>query len=253
MNTLRRLVPLAFTAALGLGAAANAAGTVQLTHPPKLTSGDAALPKIAAPVTPATAKINAALARIDARWIKASRDCLGHAKPQDAEMTRSVETPMLGPRYLTIVAHDSASCAEAAYPQAWTLALVYDLDTGRPVNWEKLLGTLVDSAVIDSAGDGTPIGVITSNTLHDLYVKAVAPRQDPGMRVQCANILEDETMQFQVWPDAAKGGLVLQPSSLPHAVAACGDAAVIPLAKLRRLGVDAGLLDAIAAGGPAAR
>jgi hypothetical protein len=169
-------------------------------------------------------------------------------------MNRAVATPMLGPRYLSIVAHDDASCENAAHPDAWTLALTYDLDTGSPVTWGRLLGRkLIEASAIDTVGDGTTIGVVSSATLHDLYVKAVAGDQDPATRAQCAEVLEDETMQFQLWLDAARGGLVVSPSSLPHAVAACGGDAVIPVSTLRRLGADPALLAALEAARKAGR
>ena len=243
----RHVLGLALAAA-ALAGSARAAPVVQLTQPPRHSAGAASLPRIASPATPATAKINAGLARIDARWVRAARECLGHAKPADAEMNRTVAAPMLGPRYLSIVAHDNAACENAAHPDAWVLALTYDLDTGSPVTWGRLLGPkLVEASAIDTAGDGSTVGVVSSGALHDLYVKAESGDQDPATRAQCADVLEDETMQFQLWLDAAKGGLVVSPSSLPHAVAACGGDAVIPVATLRRLGADPALLAALEA------
>lgn len=49
-----------------------------------------------------------------------------------------------------------------------------------------------------------------------------------------------------LWPDAKRGGLVVQPSRLPHAFAACGVPVVIGIDTLRREGVHPAFLDAIA-------
>lgn len=50
---------------------------------------------------------------------------------------------------------------------------------------------------------------------------------------------------FALWPDARQGGLVAQPSRLPHAMAACGVPALLSVAALRSQGVQPALLDAI--------
>ena len=111
------------------------------------------------------------------------------------------------------------------------------------MNWERLLPkTLAGTASLDEAGDGTPLGVVASPALTALYLKLEKPDAD------CAETLQDTDLHFMLWPDAANDGVTMAPSGLPHAFAACGEDATIPLATLRTLGVEPALLDAIAAG-----
>ena len=50
-----------------------------------------------------------------------------------------------------------------------------------------------------------------------------------------------------LWPDARCGGLMVRPSNLMHAAAACGVPALIGLDTLRAQGVQPALLQAIGA------
>ncbi len=221
--------------ALLLATGALAAEPVRLARP----AGASAFPRIAAPQNAATAKINAALARLDRRWAGFARECGAGGK--DNEASRRVEVTMAGPRFLSLVARDDESCG-GAHPDTDTLALVYDLDMGRPVDWKALLGPkLVTDTSTDTVIDGTTIGMIGSKALQGLYLRQGKRDKD------CADVLADPGLHFVAWLDGKRHGLVIEPV-LPHVVAACGDDATIPVADLRRLGADPILSSALAGG-----
>jgi hypothetical protein len=224
---------LAAAAALALAAAAPA---IRLSTP-----GKGELPRILAPSTAATSRINGALAVLDRRWAAYARDC--RAGGRDNEATRAVEVAMAGPQFLSVVAHDDESCG-GAHPDTSRTALVYDLDTGRPVDWRRLLGPrLVASTSTDSVIDGTRIGMVSSPELQALYLKAARPSKD------CEDVVSDPDLSFQVWLDAKKASVVIEPQ-LPHVVAACGELGAIGIAALRREGADPSLLAALSAAAP---
>jgi hypothetical protein len=239
----RPIVTLAL--AIGLIATSAHAQTVSLTQPPPLTKGMPALPHIAAPITPATTKINAALAKVDTSWRAFLKDCHDQAGA-DFDMERSNQVAMRGPGYFAVTIGYSYDCG-GAHPDGGSIALAYDLNTGRPLNWAQLLPkALVDSTSTDSAGDGTTIGLITSKALQKIYAREALAHADADFKSNCADTLTQDGLTFQVWPDAKSDGLMLQPD-LPHVVLACGDPQVVSVQTLRRLGVSAPLLSAIEA------
>jgi hypothetical protein len=231
--------------ALGLIATAAQAGTVILYRPAPLAKDMPALPRITGALTPADARINTALAKVDASWRDFIKDCHDQAGA-DADVERSNQVAMRGPGYFAVTIGYSYSCG-GTHPDGGSVALVYDLNTGRPVNWTQLLPrALVDSASTDTAGDGTTIGLIASKTLQKIYAREALAHADADTRKDCGEVLTQDGLTFQVWPDAKAGGLMIQPD-LPHVVMACGDPQLISIPALERLGVGAPLLTAIEA------
>jgi len=82
---------------------------------------------------------------------------------------------------------------------------------------------------------------VASPQLKALYLESA--KMDP----ECVPILQDEDLRFILWPDARREGIAMEPSNLPRSVSICVVAMVIPLPRLRQLGVEPALLDAIAA------
>jgi len=233
------------TLALALGLIAPSAHALTLTQPPPLAKAIPALPRIAAPATPAIARINTALAKEDASWRAFIKDCRSQAGA-DFDMERSNQVAMAGPGYFAVTIGYSYDCG-GAHPDGGAIALVYDLNTGAPVNWARLLPkSLVDAVSTDSAGDGTTIGLIASKTLQKIYAREALAAGDADFKANCADTVGQDGLTFQVWPDAKAGGLMLQPD-LPHVVLACGDPQVISIQTLKSLGVAAPLLSAIEA------
>jgi hypothetical protein len=223
-----------------------AAETVNLLAQPAIGMKQEAFPRLEATDT-ASQRINQALRNADARLLTAATECRADAResqadPKDAGWQREVAVAMRGAGYIALVAADTWYCG-GPYPNAAAFALAYDLRTGAPLNWERVLPkALVQGVSLDTAGDGTRLGVVASPALKLLYLKILKPDAD------CSSALRESELQFMLWPDARREGVAIQPSGLPHAIAACGTDVVIPLATLHTLGVDRGLLDAIAAG-----
>jgi hypothetical protein len=236
---MRRIIWIAILAASLTGAARADDGSVGLTAPAALAADVAAFPKLVAHDAIA-GKINAALVKLDQRVRKARVDCL---KSKDADWSRSIEVTMRGPRYLSYLVSDSLSCG-GAHPDASSFALVYDLTTGVPVDWAKLLPKpIVETTSLDDAADGAKIGVVASKTLTALYVAGLGKDADPS----CKDALSETDLTFVLWLDRETKALAMQTVSLPHGVQACADTVTIGVAKLRELGAAPSLIEALEA------
>ena len=126
----------------------------------------------------------------------------------------------------------------------------------RDLDWTKLLpASLVQSTSVDTTADGTSIGMVASTQLHALYLKSVGgdTAQDASLKSDCADVLADDGLALQLWPDASQDAVMIQPFDLPHAAVACGLAQPIKTSDLRPLGASAALLDAIDAAHAAGR
>ncbi|HYA74303.1 MAG TPA: hypothetical protein VEF36_14220 [Roseiarcus sp.] len=236
---MRRLNRALIVFALLTGAARAAGLGVSLTSPAPLAKGVAAFPKLAAHDAAAD-KINAALLKLDDRVRRARAECV---TSEEADWSRSIDVAMRGPRYLSYLVTDSLACG-GAHPDSSSFALVYDLTTGNPVDWAKLLPkSIVETTSLDTAADGARIGVVGSRALSALYVAGLGK----GLDADCRQALTGADLNFVLWPDARSKGLAMQTVSLPHAVQACADVVAIPTAKLREWGADKSLVDAIEA------
>lgn len=226
-------------------AVAAATAPVELKPTPAIAPKVGAFPRIV--VTgddKAAQRIDQALDKRDASARQMVKDCRENvSNPQDADYERTIWVTMQGPRYLSFLVSDNADCG-GAHPDTSQMALVYDLASGVPVNWQRLLPkAMVQGTSTDTVVDGTVVGFVTSKALQSLWLKAEAAANpiDPD----CKDAVTDPKLQLSLYPDAKAGGLAVQPGDFSHAIAACADANVIPTATLRPLGVDAGLLDAI--------
>ncbi|MEE7447982.1 hypothetical protein MRF4_09200 [Methylobacterium radiotolerans] len=239
---------------LSLTAPAGAAdGPVILKAPSDLAPGIAALPGVAAPAAEAERRINAALKRLDARALKAAQECKSEGG-KDGYWERTVDTPMRGPRFLSYVISDSWSCG-GPHPSSNTMAIVYDLTTGAPVDWTTLLpASLTGELALAEGPGGTKMVTLASKTLHALYLAGYRPRTgdlkaddaDKECREVVAETYDGRPPAMMAWLDAKAGGLAVQ-FDLAHVVQACADTVVIPVAALRREGAKpllAGALEA---------
>ncbi len=239
--------------ALGLAwpGCAWAAGSVPLLMQPDIGKDAAAFPRLA-PGEPQAARINRALAAADARAGRAAAECFadGSNRPEmrkNIAWTRKITATMRGPGYLALVTDDYSYCG-GAYPNADSIALTYDLHTGRPVNWAAVLPrALVDRVSVETAMDATPLGMVASDALAALYLE-VAHDAIAKVDARCMDTMEMLAGPFMLWPDARQGGLGIRPSRPAHAFAACAVPGLIPLVTLRARGVAPPLLQMIAAG-----
>src|SRR5437763_1517900 len=81
---------------------------------------------LAAPATPAPARINAGLARLDARWIAFRRQCRADGGAAHSETSRTVTVTMAGPKVVSFLVAAQSYCG-GAYPNSDAIALAYDL------------------------------------------------------------------------------------------------------------------------------
>jgi hypothetical protein len=238
----RRALALLSAAALAAtlaGAGKATEGTIRLKPSPALGPKLAAWPRVvAARGDRAAQRINRALAASDKAVRGLARECRATAHSKDWSWTRTTTVAMPGPGYLSLTSANAWYCG-GAYPDHETVAYVFDLKDGAPVKWEAMFPAGTVKAGSDG-GDGE--ASVTSDALTALYRKSGKPETvDP----QCKDVIAETPLSFLLWPDAKAGGLVLQPSNLPHVVAACGVAVTIPTAALRTLGANAALIDAI--------
>ena len=203
-----------------------------------------ALPRVAGDTRQAR-DINAYLDRIDANDREDRATCLEMQPLNDnVEWGRSVEAPMTGPRFLSVLVTTGYYCG-GAHPSWQQKSLTFDLESGRLVDWAEFLSA--DMALPRyEAGDQWP-QLLRSPSLKAWYAReAIAQRRMPGGEDECAEVLRDSE-PLDVWPDAQTGGLALQVSGLAHAVSVCTETVVMPLSELRRRGVDPALVDSIEA------
>lgn len=193
--------------------------------------------------------INASLAEYDKKVLRAAEECdtdLAGSEIKTGEdkenWTRTVDVTLHGPHYISYVAKDKYFCG-GAYPNAWVFALVYDLKTGKVVDWTKLL--VATTSQSQSNSDGSESQTVSSASLAKVYLAKILPKLDKD----CADAIrsEDFASGFSLWPDAKSGSLVLHPN-LSHAVAACGEDISLNVEEQRSVGVAEEMIGAIQAG-----
>jgi hypothetical protein len=213
---------------------------IALAERPQLAAGLAAFPRITAPLTPATIKVNAALARADRRALAAAKACTATAGQQPAMWSRTVFVTMRTGRFIAFVASDDADCG-GAHPDSGMLALVYDAITGAPMNWLPLFpNALAVTAADDSGIDGTPLGLIRSPKLLGWFARSLTADGAGDCRG-----LGDETSGFAVWPDPEAGGLSLFAEGVSFADAPCAGPVTMSYATLTTFGFPAALIATI--------
>jgi hypothetical protein len=223
-------------AATILMAAAPADRPVRLKTLPPVAPGIAAFPRVVA--TPG----DAAAARINRALVQAGQQ--SGCGDQKGTWNRRIVATMRGPRFLSLFASDDWYCG-GPYPDTDQVALVFDLETGAPIDWKKILPpALLERAAPDPGGtDADPV-LITSRTLWTLYAKAAAVLGGK----ECGAVLKDPAglgTRLMLWPDAEADGLTVQQADFPHVVKACGPPITIALPELRKLGVAPAFIDAI--------
>ena len=245
-NTFRSAV-----AALTLGLMGSAIAAERVVDMQKQATGGKdrdAYPRIAAPADDAEKRIDAAVARLDARLVQGVAECRRNVGGK-ADWTRTIEVTMRGPRYLSYLVTDNAYCG-GAHPNVGMTAIVYDLTTGAPVDWTKLLPPqLAGGVALNETMDGTRMVTLSSRRLYDLYMRQYR-QGDRATDKDCIEAMEQAGAEappaMTPWLDARTGGLGVQ-FDTAHAVEACADPLVLPLATLRAENTPAPTLQAIEA------
>lgn len=196
--------------------------------------------------TRAIARINRALRAANGKRLKEIQDCGRGLPPDGSWWEQSVDTPLLGARFVSFFAHGNAFCG-GAHPGFIMDPLVFDLRTGKPVNWKKLLPVdLFDKPDPSPADDPAPASdEIRSTKLTALFIAASENASAP----ECKEEFVGGKLSFVLWPDAKEKGLEIHTSSLPQAVlGVCGGPVTIPLANLKQVGLDSALIRDIETG-----
>jgi hypothetical protein len=236
--TVFRLLVIAVSVGLSLLAwPLRAAGPVELKPSAPIARHIAAFPHVVGGAR------GSAAARIN-RTLQSAEQGVGCSGKGD--WTRSILVTMRGPHYLGLLAHDDWYCG-GAYPDTSATAMVFNLDTGAPIDWPTLFSPgVIEAATTDPGSGGSEPIRVSSAALWQLYAEAVAAdgvNRDP----ECRQVLVDQSgTGLMLWPDAAADGLGLQPSDFPHVIKACGPPETLDASQLHKLGASAVLLDAIA-------
>jgi hypothetical protein len=186
---------------------------------------------------------NAALNSLNAKVAAVASDCRHDfreqqpGKPGRDVWQREVDITMRGPRFLSLLATDSYYCGGMSPNDGLLLPLVYDLKSGRPVDWLTLLPTGA-KAVLDTAADGSRVGVVVWP-----WLRRRAIHNADG---ECKSAFTDfAEVTFGLWLDAKKGALMAQPSGFPHAEAACAETISISVDEAARIGVAKELVESL--------
>jgi hypothetical protein len=246
------LVPIVLIFCCAEIAVAQSAGTrVILAPSTHLRKGVDGWPLIAHPLNPAEQRINATLSHLTTKLAGAIQDCdqseresASSASPAELkadlaqDWSRTVLVTMNGPRFLSLTAADNADCG-GAHPNTSFVALVFDLQTGSPVNWTRYVAAdKKPSGFADTVLDGTTAGALILPGLEHLYI-ACADKD-------CKDAFSTP-QSFLIWPDAATGTLIASAFDLPFVTAACADPINLSLSQARSLGFRDEMLTAIAA------
>jgi hypothetical protein len=218
----------------------------------QLRKGVDAWPLIVNPASPAEQNVNATLTDLNLSLTKALAECdaaaladmkQSHIPQKDwpgavaEDWSRKVEVTMQGPRFLSLVATDDYVNCAGAHPASDTMAMVFDMTTGTPLNWPAMVAKSAGASTFaDTVADG--------NKVEALVLPALATINLAAANDDCKEAFQNP-QSFQLWPDAKAGTLVAQAFDLPHAAADCAIQFPLTMEQARTLGFGESLLSAI--------
>jgi hypothetical protein len=238
-----KAIVFAVLVALIAPSASAASATLTLRKAPNLAAKAQAYPTLVG-ATPAIARINRALQAANAKQRADMKDCLRDAPHDGYWWEQSVEAPLIGAHFVSFTAQGNMSCG-GAHPNFINEALVFDLGAGERVDWRRLLPASWLAAPDRAAAATTD--AIASPALTALFIDE---SDKEGVGADCKEAFAEQEMKFQFWPDAQAKGLAMRAANLLHwAEGPCSGPVTIPVATLKRLGVDAALIEDIETGG----
>lgn len=260
VTVLPRLAILfvASTAAFAWGQAqagntqAMGAAILKLEPVKQLRKGVDAWPLIVNPSNPAEQHVNETLTQLNLRLTKALSECdagtledmKDSGRPREdwagvvaEDWSRKVVVTIQGPRFLSLVATDDYVNCGGAHPNEDTMAMVFDMTTGAPVNWPAMVTKSAGATVVTGfVADGSKVGALVLPALAKINLAAADD--------DCKQAFQGP-QGFQLWPDAKNGTLVALAFDLPHVVAACAIEIPLTVEQARTLGFDEHFLNAI--------
>jgi hypothetical protein len=164
-----KLIALAVLVALAAPPASAASASLTLRKTPNLAKDAEAYPTLVG-ATSAIARINRALQAANARQREDMKDCRRDA-PQDGYWwEQSVDAPLIGAHFVSLLAQRNMSCG-GAHPNFVAEAVVFDLRTGEPIDWRKRLpASLLAEPSRASGGAASPANAIASPALTALFI-----------------------------------------------------------------------------------
>jgi hypothetical protein len=199
-------------------------------------------PLIVHPKNAAEMEADETLVQLNGKLAKTVRDCLSGEfawskdKFTSGDFVRTIKITMLGPRFLSMVATDGFYCG-GAHPEDDLTALVFDMETGKQVDWNALVAkSSRASSPKNPPGDGEGTRPLMLPELQVIYAAAE--------ETYCKDYFEDE-QAFVIWPDAESGTLIAKVAGLPHVAAPCKNEFKLTIEQARKLGFDESLLLAI--------
>jgi hypothetical protein len=216
---------------------ATSAATLGVQNPPALGEGFAAMPRFNGGEASAVAKINAAMAKLDATNKEGLTSCTD--MPHNGQ-SQEVSVPLNGPDLLQVDARYESDCG--AYPSSGTNAYVFDLKTGELVDWSKLIpGAAIRSGEPDH---DFYTNTFSSKALQARVVAAAKTQTDADFLRDCVPVLQESELSFTAAINTETHTLDVTPD-LAHAVQACGDSLKLGADELRALNADPRLIAAL--------
>lgn len=213
-----------------------------------------AFPRIADPVDDAERKVNLSLDELDRTVRKGADECRLASKGR-ASWERMFSVPVTAPGFLSFHFIDNVFCG-GAHPSYGTFSIVYDLRSGAPADWTKLLPPALTGQVAWSeTSDGQRVVTLSSARLHQLYLTRYRPRtgsvdpDDEECRKAVAMTRNGKPPLMKVW-FKSREGLAVQ-FDLEHAIHTCSDEVTIPVRTLKAEGASVELVRALEAARPA--
>ncbi len=229
-------------------AAATVSQPIAMTRPRSVSGQVPAFPRIASPADAAQRRINRALGRLDAKVRAAARACFADST-NPTSWQRHIDMTMRGPAFLSYRVTDDVDCG-GAHPSNSHSAMVYDLKSGQPVDWTKLLpARLTGRMALTQGSDAVSVVTLASPRLLALYNAGYDRALDPENKAVCAGattVFGANGIPMIAWLDARARGLALQ-FDFNHAMQACSAAVIIPAATLSREGGSPRLINALQA------
>ena len=225
------------SALLDLIGAAISQDAVKLLRPKKLSKTADALPRIANP-NPAGVKINHSFDLLDQKAGGLAHSCQGLSEEGDEMFyNRSVDITSQGPLFVSVDLTEDIGCG-GVHPYINLFTLTYDLRTGEPVRWAKLLTKVHVEEVSVNPGNMQPFPTfgVSSLQLEKLYIAGW--KDDEQCRLDDVVDRSGETLTtFLLSPAPHRRGLSVLPADLASPVANCALPVVLGKSAMDTLGI----------------
>lgn len=232
-----RALMILVSALLGLRGLAFSQDTIKLLQLKKLSKTADALPRIAKP-NPAGVKINHFFALIDQRARGSVHSCRGLSEEGDEMFyNRSVDVTSRGPLFVSVDVTEEIGCG-GVHPYVHIFTLTYDLHTGAPVHWAKLLTKVHVEEVEVNPGNMLPVEIfgISSLPLQKLY--SAGWKDDGPCRLEdVVDPSGENVTTFLLSPAPRRQGLSLLPADLASVVSTCALPVVLGRSAMDALGI----------------